>query len=208
MALITLPQTLRFGAGCGLGQQRFDLVGSSEATGSEQVRLMAPPRWTLALRQPDKLSLREAGLWQALLVQLRGRVNTLAAWDVHRPAPLGTLRGTPVLSAAAAAGAVQVVLSATAGATLLAGDWIQIGSGVGTSQLVMCTADATADGAGLLTVTFEAPLRIDFAAGAGVRWDKALGYFRTRSDASVWTYSGGGMLASGMALDMMETWQP
>ena len=48
MAIITLPTTLKLGPNCGIGQQRFDLLASSEPTGADQVRLMGPPRWTIA----------------------------------------------------------------------------------------------------------------------------------------------------------------
>ena len=105
MTIITLPEDLRVGVGSGMGQQRYDLVGTSDSTGSQQVRLLAPPRWTMSLIQPAWLSPAEAGRWQALVAKLRGRANVLAAWDKARPQPRGTLRGSPVLSATAAAGA-------------------------------------------------------------------------------------------------------
>ena len=104
MSTVTLPGTIKLSPGCGVGQRRFDLVTQSDSSGSQQARLLGPPRWTLRLVQPDFLTLPEAGLWAALALQLRGRVNVLAAWDPARPAPSGTLRGTLTLAASAAAG--------------------------------------------------------------------------------------------------------
>lgn len=210
MAIITLPTTLKLGPQCGLGQRRFDLLVASDSTGASQVRLLAPPRWTLALVQPDKLTLPEAGAWAALLVQLRGRANVLAAWDPVRQAPLGTLRGALTLAAIAPAGATAATLAGgagQAGATLLAGDWLQIATGLGSSQLVMNTLDAVADGAGNIAINFEPPLRLAYAAATAVRWDKALAYYRAQADAVSWRYAGRGLLATGMAMDLLEAWQ-
>lgn len=207
MTTITLPATLKLGAACGMGQRRFDLLSQSDATGTQQARLLGPPRWTLALVQPEKVTLLEAGAWAALAVQLRGRVNVLAAWDPVRSAPQGTLRGTLALNIAAAAGATSVQISggSPVSGTLKAGDWLSIGSGLGSSQLVMVTADATASG-GLITVNVEPPLRTAFGSATAVTWDKALAYYRVQGDATAWTYGSSGTMATGFAFDLLETW--
>jgi hypothetical protein len=205
MAIITLPAGLRMGAGGGMGQQRFDLLSQSDSTGTQQTRLLGPPRWTLQLVQPPALQLAEAGAWAALLLQLRGRVNVLAAWDVARPVPLGTARGSMTTSGTTAAGATVVsIVGATATGTLLAGDWLQIGDGLG-SHYAMVTAPATADGAGAVTVSFEPPVRASIVGGTALAWDKPLAYYRLQADASAWTY-GPGLVVSGMALDLLEVW--
>lgn len=209
MAVITLPTALKIGADCAMGQRRFDTVAMSDSNGTQQARLLGPPRWTLALLQPEKLTLAEAGQWQALLLQLRGRVNVLAAWNPLRPAPMGTLRGTLTLSAGAALGATSISVTGGAGEasrTLLAGDCLQIGTGLGTSQLVMITAAATADGLGIIALSIEPPLRTTFANGAAVTWDKPLAHYRVTSDAASWTYGSSGVLVTGMSLDLLECW--
>jgi len=187
-------------------------VSQSDATGAQQARLLAPPRWTLRLVQPDNLTLADASAWQVLTMQLRGRVNVLAAWDVARPAPLGTLRGTLSLAASAAAGATSTTVtggSGQAGATVRPGDWFQIGTGLGTSQLVMCTTAATADGSGVVALAFEPPLRTAHAIATAVAWDKPLAYYRQQTDAATWSLGRGGRsgpLVTGLSLDLMETW--
>lgn len=207
MAIITLPSTLKLGVACGMGQRRFDLLSQSDATGTQQARLLGPPRWTLSLVQPERVTLIEGGAWAALVAQLRGRVNVLAAWDPVRPAPQGTLRGALVLSATAAAGATSIALSggSPAAGTLRAGDSLSIGSGLGASQLVMVTADATTV-AGAVTVGIEPPLRTAYAAGTTVSWDRPLAYYRAQADATTWTYGNSGTMVTGFALDLMETW--
>lgn len=209
MTIITLPTTLPLGQNSGVGQRRFDLFSQSESSGSQQTRLLGPPRWTLRLVQPAILNLTDGGTWAALLMQLRGRVNVLAAWDPARPAPRGTLRGTLTLSATAAAGATSISItggSGQAGRTLLAGDWLTIGTGLGASQLVMATAPVTMDGAGTGAVAFEPPLRAGFASATEVTWDKSLAYYRQQTDASTWGYDGGGMFVTGLSIDLMEVW--
>ena len=206
MTVVTLPTTLRMGARGGMGQRRFDLLSQSDSSGTQQTRLLGPPRWTLQLVQPQVLTLIEAGAWAALLLQLRGRVNVLAAWDPNRAAPVGTARGALTLNAAAAIGAtgLQVAGCSPATGTFRAGDCLQIGAGLGSSQLVMVTADAVA-AAGVATLAFEPPLRSAFAGATAVTWDKPLAYYRFQSDASAWTYAPGA-LVSGMVMDLLEVW--
>lgn len=206
MAVITLP-ALVFGAECGWGQQRHDLVATSEATGAEQVRLLSPPRWTLKLVQPATMSLDDAAAWQALVVSLRGRVNVLAAWDPIFKAPRGTMRGSLTLATAAAAGAATLSVSGgagQAGKTLAAGDRLQLGVGLGSSQVVMVMSAATANASGVVQVTVEPPLRAAYASATAVAWDRPMAYFRSRSQSTAWTYAKRGTRVTGMSLDLVE----
>lgn len=200
MAIITLPTNLRLGAGSGMGQQRHDLVTRSDATGAEQARVLGPPRWLLRLVQPPALGVADAAVWRALVLRLRGRVNHLAAHDPGLPAPRGTLRGSPTLSGSHALGATTLVLTGSSG-TLLAGDMLGIGTGLGTSQLVMVTADCTQ-----ASVPIEPPLRTAFAGGTAVAWDRPTAYFRATTDAAQWSYGRGRRVVQGLSLDLLESW--
>lgn len=199
MAIVTLPTSLRLGAGSGMGQARFDSVSRSDPTGAEQARLFGPPRWLLRLVQPSNLAAAEAAAWRALLVQLRGRVNHLAAWDPGQLAPRGTLRGSLTLSGGLSVGATSLALSGSTG-TLLRGDMLQIGSGLGTSQLVMVTVDGTQ-----AAVTFEPPIRTAMSSGTAVTWDRPATHFRVTTESAQWTYARG-RVVTGMSLDLMESW--
>ncbi len=204
MSIITIPAGLVAPASSTIGQARYDLTESSDSTGSEAARLLGPPRWSMSLRSIEAMTPAQAGQWEAMLLQLRGRVNHLAAYDFGRPAPAGTLRGTPTLNASASAGATSIVLAAS-GATLLAGDWLQLGTGVGTSQLVKCVANAASAGA-TMTVTIEPPLRRTFSAGTAVAWDKPVAYFKQTSAPS-WSYRvGRNRREGGFVLDLLESW--
>ena len=208
MSVITLPAGFKVPAGCTIGQQRYDFTESSDASGDEAARLLGPPRWSMSLRSVDALTLVEAGLWESVLLKLRGRVNHLALYDPVRSAPQGTLRGTPTLNATVLAGVTTIVLAGVStGATLLPGDWLQIGSGVGTSQLIKIVAAATESG-GTLAATFEPPLRNGYTAGAAITWDKPLAYFKQTTPAQ-WSYRPAPMYrASAYTLDLIESWTP
>lgn len=207
MSTISFPSDLRIGAGSGFGQARYDVVGSSDATGSQQARLFGPPRWQLRLVQPPVLTAEQAAVWTALVMRLRGRVNHLAAGDPRWRAPRGTLRGTIVTTGSHAIGDTTLNIDSSATGTLLRGDYLQVGSGLGTSQLVMVVADVTTDGSGVAAVTIEPPLRLGFTAGTAVTWDRPVAYFRQSVDASQWTYIRGPALpVTGFSLDLLEAW--
>ena len=208
MAVITMPNTLRCGRGCRIEQATFDVPSASDVTGSSQVRPYGVPHWTLSLVSPDTLPDLDAGIWKAMLLTLRGSVNYLHAFDPSRPQPLGSYRGAPMLASAAVYGDTLLLLDAGAGqggGTLVPGDWLQIGTGLGTSQLILVTAPATANSAGQIAIAFEAPLRLGFAAGTAVTWSYARGHFRRGPARAGWSPSSPGMTQS-LGVDLIEAW--
>jgi hypothetical protein len=209
MAVITWPAALRAPAEWTLSQARYDMLENSDATGHMAARLLGPPRWRVSLRCGDGFTLQEAGIYEAMLLQLRGGVNHLAVHDFVRAAPQGSMRGTMTLNGAHAAGVAALSVTAGAGQasrTLLAGDWLQLGTGLGTSQLVKVMAAATSDAGGVIALTIEPPLRIGFAGGAAVAWDKPLAYFK-QTGAPQWSYRPAmRQKQSGFALDLLESW--
>lgn len=229
MAVITFPTTMRAMAECTIGQARYDMTESSDSTGNEAARLFAPPRWKMTLSSVDALSLADAGTVEALLLQLRGRVNHLAAFDPVRTQPQGTLRGLPVTRDNLAAGATTMALVGATAGTLKAGDWLQVGTGLGTSQLVKVMADTvsspaiytaftwTSGGAfawdsggsaftwedgGTIGVTFEPPLRQAYLSGSVITWNRPVGYYKQTSEPQ-WAY-GAGRTVKGFAVDLLE----
>lgn len=209
MAVITWPAALRAPIEWTLSQARYDMLESSDATGHLAARLLGPPRWRVALRCGDAFSLQDAGIYEAMLLQLRGGVNHLAVHDFVRAAPQGSMRGSMTLNGSHAAGATALSVTAGAGQaarTLLAGDWLQLGTGLGSSQLVKVMAAATADGGGVISVGIEPPLRTGFAGGTAVVWDKPLGYYK-QVGSPQWSYRPGRRYKqSGFALDLLESW--
>ena len=192
-----------------MGVRRFDIHEMSGETGDSADRLLGAPRWLLSIQSPEAVDAAAMDLWRQLIVKLRGRVNFLAAWDKGRPAPRGTMRGTMLLSGAIVKGATTLTIDAgagQAGTTLLAGDWLQIGSAL-TGQLVMVVDDATANGAGVIVVNFEHPIRLQagYAGSTAITWDKALGHYKLTSESAMWVMDGG-LKQGGAAADFMEQW--
>jgi hypothetical protein len=190
MAIITPPATFPLGPGCTWGERRTDAVDASDPSGAEQAHVYGPPRWTQELVSPETLSADAAADWQTMRLRLRGQINRLAMHNPARPVPRGTMRGTMVLASALAAGLDTVTISASgqAGHTLLAGDYLQLGAGLGTSQLIRVAAPATANGSGVITITFDHVARLAFAAGAAVTWERPLCYWVQESTETTWGY--------------------
>jgi hypothetical protein len=118
------------------------------------------------------------------------------------------MRGTLTVSGTPAAGATSATITGgagQAGTTLKANDWIQFGTGL-TSQLVNITADATANGSGVITVTFEPPLRIALTNGSAVAWDRPVAHYKMVNKEVMFDYDPGYLTKGGVALDLLEQW--
>lgn len=209
MAIIALPTGMTFSA-FRIVSRRYDYDEVSEATGNVATRPTGNARWGLSIVSPSRMNAAQADLWIPMLMKLRGRVNHLEAWDVFRPAPLGTMRGTLTLSSPCAVGATSLFITGgagQAGTTLKARDWLQIGSGLG-SQLVMVTDLSTANGSGVVSANIANEMRLAWPAGTAVTWDKPKGYFKLMSEAPGWEYDAGmADGVSGLELDFLEQWQ-
>ncbi len=236
MSIVTPSATVLATLGAqGFGQQRFDVAETSPETGDTAVNAGAPARWTCTLRSASWLTLDEAAEWEAMLLRLRGGINYLAVYDVLRPAPRGTMRGAPVLRDPVARGDSTAVLTNVVG-TLKTSDWLQFGTGVGTSQLVKllepvssavltptsagwvnnvagaatwvnnASAPATWWLGGSVTITFDAPAREAFAAGTAVVWDKPVAYYGMNNSATTWQAGSNGPTLAGYAFDGVEQW--
>lgn len=125
------------------------------------------------------------GQMEAFFDRLKGQANRIILWNLQRPAPLGTMRGSPTLSASAAQFANTLSIQTTAGATLLRGDMIGVGS-----QLFRVMADATANGSGLLSVEVAPRVRAAISSGTAVVWAAPTAPFRVSSSKGLgvdWT---------------------
>lgn len=204
MSIITFPTTLPV-AKMTWGQRRNDVVSRSifGAQGQE----LSAPLWEVRIEAAMRND-NAQGPWKALMMQLRGQTNQLSLYDVARQAPIGTMRGTMTLNAAALAGATSLSITAgggQAGKTLKQGDLLGFGSGA-TTQVVMVVADATADGSGIIAVTIEPAVRNALLISAAITWDKPPVLFRRNTSKASWDYSE--TFATGMFLDLIEDPRP
>jgi len=167
----------------------------------------SPPLWQTTLTAVDGLA-SLAGQWQSLMLSLQGRVNQLAMYNLGRPVPVGTMRGSITFSINHPAGTTICTLTAgsgQAGKTLKAGDYLGFGSG-STQQVVMVMADCTADGSGTITPTIFPAMRNAMTSGAGVTWNYPTALFRLRNPSPKWDYDS--TMISGMNMDLLEDTRP
>jgi hypothetical protein len=165
------------------------------------------PLWTCSMVGVPEY-MRDAIILETFLESLDGHRNQVAVYNRAQPEPAGTMRGTMVLAADAADGALALSISAgggQAGRTLLTGDLIGIGSGL-TQQVLRIGADATANGSGVIAVTLNHPLQGAFTAGASVRWDRPEALFRQVLDNSGIEYTPG--IGQPWSLDLIESRAP
>lgn len=203
MAIITFDEALAV-AKFNWGQQRNDLDFRS-AFGSQSLEISAP-LWTASIMS-EFMNEDEAGAWYALQMQLRGKTNQLALWNLGRPVPRGTYRGGIALAAHAYQGSTSLQIistDASAGKTLLQGDMLGIGSGI-TQQVVMVSAPAVSLAGGNITVSVEPPLRNTFTAGTALTWDKPKALFRRTDNRTNWSYETN--IVESFKLDLVEDWR-
>jgi hypothetical protein len=149
---------------------------------------------------PSTGSVTEGQQREAFFDRLQGQVHRIAIGNLRRPLPLGTMRGTPTLSATVAQLANTATIQTTAGATLLAGDMFNFGG----AQLVRVMADATANGSGLMTVEFAPRARQSYPASTAIQWSAPTGTFMlkpgTDNVPTVWTPDG----VEGCSFELIE----
>jgi hypothetical protein len=172
MSLITLPGDFKPRT-VSLRMETSQRVAASQFGGAEQARDLLNDRWIMEATLPE--SRHDSGAWrEAFIANFRGQTNWVALWHFVRPAPRGTMRGSPTLSGAHSQGAASLsITGGTAGGTLLAGDMLGVGG-----LLLMVAADVTLNGSGAGTVTLVNRLRAAQSGGAAVTWDKPTALFR------------------------------
>jgi hypothetical protein len=168
---------------------------SSPYAGSEQVIDLLNDRWTVSVQLAPMVG-AEGGALDGFIAALRGSTNTVNLWHMARPAPLGTMRGSPTVNGVHAIGAATLNVTTTAGATVKQGDLIGANG-----LLLMAAADATADGSGAIAIPLANRLRKAMAGGEAVTWDKPTAPFRKVTVVGI-SYSGG--IANGVSLDFVE----
>lgn len=179
-----VPAVRRFDSPYGGSSQAVDLLGE---------------RWRFAVQIPARTH-ADAAAVEAYVARLRGPANRVRLWHMLRPVPRGTMRGSPVLAAGAAQGADELSITTTAGATVLAGDMLGLGT-----MLLQVAEDATANGAGAITVPLSTRLRTGASGGAAVAWSKPTALFTLADSAGMpLRYTPG--IASGLMFELLEVW--
>lgn len=170
-------------------QIRMESVTSmdeSPFTFSQQVFEHQGQRWAADVTLPP-MKRANAQQWSAWFGLLRGRSKTFLMGDPLGATPQGSAGGTPLVNGADQTGANLIIDGASAGQSgwLLAGDYIQLGTG-STSRLHMVTEDTDTDGGGNATIPVWPDIRTSPADDATVTLTNTKGIWRLNDNVSRW----------------------
>lgn len=181
-------------------QRSINALSISPFTGSQQVQAGIGQWFEIDFSLPP-MRAADAILWNAFFLKLNGRFGTFLAGD-----PAYIKRGTE--TAAVANGALTVrdkilnLRGMTSGKTILAGDYLQIGTGL-SAHLHKNLADMTADGSGEGALDIWPSARASFVDGTTITLVDPVGLFRLTSDEMLYEVSEG-LIYSGISFGARE----
>jgi len=169
-------------------------VSQSPFTYKQQVISHQGQIWSASVSIP---SVRRdlAAEWKAMLVALKGSVGTFLLGDPDYVTPRGTVSGTPTLSGTAGDSTVSVTMTGT----LLAGDYIQLGTG-SAARLHQVLVDQS--GSGNLEIWPD--LRSTYS-GETVIYSSPKGVFRLGNSTTSWSIDNASFY--GISFDAIEALQ-
>lgn len=184
-------------------------VYASALTGSAQTLDRQAFKWRLQYTY-NNLRTDNRATMLALIASLRGQSNRLRV-PVHDNPARGSYGGTPLVDGASQTGNTLTV----DGCSLSVTNWIRAGDYFsvivnGEPELKMATADASSDGAGDITLTFEPKLRASPDNNAAIYVEDGVlstpkGIFMQSEAATGWTsvaWSNGQL--TSVTLDLIE----
>jgi hypothetical protein len=151
-------------------------ITQSPFTYKQQVIAHQGQVWSASVSIP---SVRKdlAAEWKAMLMALKGPVGTFLLGDPDYAEPRGTVSGTPTLTGSEGDDTVAITMTGS----LLAGDYIQLGSG-STSKLHTVLVDQSGDG----NLEIWPKLRADYSS-ATVIYTNPKGLFRLANNITSWS---------------------
>ena len=169
-------------------------ISQSPFTYKQQVVAHQGQIWSASVSIP---SVRRdlAADWKAMLVALKGSVGTFLLGDPDYATPRGTVSGTPTLSGTAGDSTVSVTMTGT----LLAGDYIQLGTG-SAARLHQVLVDQS--GSGNLEIWPD--LRSTYS-GETVIYSSPKGVFRLGNSTTSWSIDNASFY--GISFDAIEALQ-
>jgi hypothetical protein len=173
---------------------------SSPFSGAVQTVEMPGARWA-AQFSLNVLDANDAAQWRAFTARLRGQSGRFYLHNLARPTPRGVATGTPIVSGAGQTGNTLTTSGwtpSTAG-ILKAGDFIGVNG-----ELKMVVLDATSDGAGLATLTFEPPLRSSPPNASAIVTNKPTAIFKMDEDSASTSTTAPGF--DSVSISCTEVW--
>jgi len=161
-------------------------VSESPFSLSQQVYVHQGAAWSISVSLPPMVR-DDAEGWVAWKLALNGREGTFTLGDPKGSTPRGTIAagGIAVLGAHAARSRTIALQGGLEGATVLPGDYIQLGAG-STAKLHKNLTAATFDASGHATLDIWPPLRGAVSDAAEVVTRNCVGLFRMTSNVMTW----------------------
>jgi hypothetical protein len=165
-------------------------ISQSPFTFQQQVVAHPGQRWAASISLPP-MKRQDAESWVAFLLSLYGQVGTFLLSDPNCPAPRGTATSATLTGTA---GSTSPTITMTG--TLLAGDYISLGSGAST-RLHKVVQDRSGNG----TIEIWPALRSS-VTGASVDLTEAKGRFRLKDNITQWSINE--ISSYGITFDCVE----
>jgi hypothetical protein len=165
-------------------------ISQSPFTFQQQVVAHPGQRWAASISLPP-MKRQDAEAWVAFLLSLYGQVGTFLLSDPNCPAPRGTATSATLTGTA---GSTSPTITMTG--TLLAGDYISLGSGA-SARLHKVVQDRSGDG----TIEIWPALRSAYT-GAAVDLTEAKGRFRLKDNITQWSINE--ISSYGITFDCVE----
>ena len=162
-------------------------LSESVFTLRQQVFKHSGERWEAEVTLPA-MKRTDAEDWIAWLLSMRGREGTFLLGDPLGATPRGSAGGTPRVNGASQTGDSITIDGCTASQTgwLKAGDYIQLGSGAG-SSLHKVLQDVSSNGAGQATIDVWPSIRTAPTDDSTVVVSAGKGVFRLASSSTEWS---------------------
>jgi hypothetical protein len=165
-------------------------ISQSPFTFQQQVVAHPGQRWAASISLPP-MKRQDAESWVAFLLSLYGQVGTFLLSDPNCPAPRGTATSATLTGTA---GSTSPTITMTG--TLLAGDYISLGSGA-TARLHKVVQDRSGNG----TIEIWPALRSS-VTDAAVDLTEAKGRFRLKDNITQWSINE--ISSYGITFDCVE----
>ena len=165
-------------------------TSQSPFTYKQQVIAHTGQRWEASVTIPS-VRRDKAAEWKAMLVALKGQTGTFLLGDPDYVSPRGTVTSCSVTGSVG-----DESVSVTMTGSLLAGDYIQLGSG-SSARLHQVLVDQTGDG----TLEIWPALRSDYTSQMAVT-SSPKGLFRLSQNLSSWSINNASLY--GISFDAVE----
>ena len=165
-------------------------ISQSPFTFQQQVVAHPGQRWAASISLPP-MKRQDAESWVAFLLSLYGQVGTFLLSDPNCPAPRGTATSATLTGSA---GSTSPTITMTG--TLLAGDYISLGSG---SSTRLHKVVQNRSGTGVIEIW---PALRSSVTGASVDLTEAKGRFRLKDNITQWSINE--ISSYGITFDCVE----